>query len=212
MRQRLLLSIAMLIYLACCLPSLVNGQPPVTRPGAGNSPTQQPELDDVPQAAQQQDVVVQDWPKTRQAGDRAEAAQAPVQGAPGQAQQRMQVQPKVQAEAKPTVRIDPGIAPPSRNWFLGITAERGPRGIRVSSVVYNSPAQQFGLEEGDYILDVGGYVVGEYQGSFYPLPLAMDFGTDPNSGWAEFLVWNKRTFREETLWIRLNRRAAYPIR
>jgi hypothetical protein len=61
------------------------------------------------------------------------------------------------------------------------------------------------LEAGDYILDVSGFVVGEYNGRFYPLSMAMDYGADPN-GWAELLVWNKRTFAEETLWVRFQRR------
>ena len=56
-----------------------------------------------------------------------------------------------------------------------------------------SPASRFGLEEGDYILDVSGYVVGEYKGQYYPLSMAMDYGADAN-GWADLLVWNKRTF------------------
>jgi hypothetical protein len=68
-----------------------------------------------------------------------------------------------------------------------------------------SPAHRFGLEVGDYVLDVGGYVVGEYEKRFYPMPLAMDYGADSN-GWAEILVWNKRTFKEELMWVRFSRR------
>jgi hypothetical protein len=71
--------------------------------------------------------------------------------------------------------------------------------------VPRGPAQRFGLEQNDYILDVGGYVVGEYEGVYYPLAQAMDFAADPN-GWVELLVWNKRTFAEETLWVQLRRR------
>ena len=54
-----------------------------------------------------------------------------------------------------------------------------------------------------YILDVGGYVVGEYQGQYYPLAMAMDYGADAN-GWAEILVWNKRTFRKNLCGCPLN--------
>jgi S1-C subfamily serine protease len=90
-------------------------------------------------------------------------------------------------------------------WYLGVNVERAPRGIRVSSIAPRGPAHQFGLESGDYILDAGGYVVGEHEGIYYPLAQALDFGADP-SGWVEFLVWNKRTFAEETLWVQLRRR------
>ena len=109
------------------------------------------------------------------------------------------------SQAPRTVRIDPNVAPPSQNWFLGVYPARAPKGVRLDSIVGGSPAQQFGLEIGDYILDVGGYVVGEYQNQYYPLSMAMDYGADPN-GWAEILVWNKRTFAEQTMWIQFRRR------
>ena len=98
-----------------------------------------------------------------------------------------------------------GTGPPSRNWRLGIYDERAPRGVRISRVARGTPASQNGLEDGDYILDVSGYVVGEYQGTFYPLAMAMDYGADAN-GWAELLIWNKRTFREQIMWVQFRRR------
>lgn len=101
--------------------------------------------------------------------------------------------------------IDPNVAPPSRNWYVGVSPERAPCGVRLGRIFYGSPANRFGLETGHYILDVGGYVVGEYQGRYYPLSMAMDYGVESN-GWGEILVWNKRTFREELMWIRFKRR------
>ena len=106
------------------------------------------------------------------------------------------------ARAVPTFS---GTGPPSRNWRLGIYDERAPRGIRISRVLSGSPASDIGLEVGDYILDISGYVVGEYDGTFYPLAMAMDYGAD-SSGWAELLIWNKRTYAEQTIWVRFDRR------
>jgi len=68
-----------------------------------------------------------------------------------------------------------------------------------------SPAQNSGLEPGDYILDIGGRIVGEYENNYYPLSMSMDYGVD-DAGWAECLIWNVRTFKEETMWINFARR------
>jgi hypothetical protein len=80
------------------------------------------------------------------------------------------------------------------------------RAIReVDAVVGNSPADRVGLENGDYILDASGYVVGPYQGVYYPLSDALNYGADPD-GWVEQLIWNRRTSAEETAWVQLQRR------
>lgn len=164
------------VVITVLMTSLSLGQPPQTRPGAGG--TSQP-------------VVPPDatgWPRLRQPG-----------------QQRAEGERAVQGEARATVQIDPNVSPQSQNWYFGVFPERAPRGVRLGSIVNGSAADRFGMEIGDYILDVGGYVVGEYQGQYYPLAMAMDYGADPN-GWAEILVWNKRTFREELMWVRFTRR------
>lgn len=168
--------LALSLTFAICLCSTVFGQPPRTRPGAGDSP----QADASPNAT--------DWPRLRQPGQR-----------------RAEGQRTVQEDARATVVIDPNVAPPSRNWYFGVYPQRAPRGVRLERIVNGSAANRFGMEIGDYILDVGGYVVGEHQGKFYPLSMAMDYGADAN-GWAELLVWNKRTFREELMWVRFTRR------
>jgi predicted metalloprotease with PDZ domain len=63
-----------------------------------------------------------------------------------------------------TIRNRPN-GPPSAMWYIGIQVTRAPRGIFVSGVAPCGSANQFGLEPGDYILDAGGCVVGDYQGS-----------------------------------------------
>ncbi len=152
------------------------GQPPQTRPGAGG--TSQPSVDSN----------ATEWPRMRQPGQR-----------------RAEGQRTVQEEARATVRVAPNSSPTSQNWYFGVSPERAPRGVRLGSIVNGSAASRFGMEVGDYILDIGGYVVGEYQGQYYPLAMAMDYGADAN-GWAEILVWNKRTFKEELMWVQFSRR------
>jgi hypothetical protein len=181
-----------------CVPS-ASAQPPRTRPGA--DPVQPPPRvrpgADQPQPpprvrpGEQPAAEPGQWPRTRQPTRRGAA--------------RGDDQRKTYSEPRANVRIAPGNMPPSRNWYLGIQPVRAPRGVRITGVLFNTPAQRFGLESGDYILDVSGYVVGEYQGSYYPLAMAMDYGADAN-GWAELLVWNRRTFAEETLWVQFRRR------
>jgi hypothetical protein len=168
--------LALSVAIAILMCSPLFGQPPQTRPGAGG--TLQPGA--TPNATE--------WPRVRQPGQR-----------------RAEGQRTVQEEARATVRIDPNVSPPSQNWYFGVYPERAPRGVRLGSIVNGSAANRFGMEIGDYILDVGGYVVGEYQGQYYPLSMAMDYGADAN-GWAEILVWNKRTFREELMWVQFTRR------
>lgn len=90
-------------------------------------------------------------------------------------------------------------------WTLGVNLGRAPRGLRITRVTAFGPAHRFGLEQDDYILDVNGYVVGDYNGMYYPLARVLDFAAD-RSGWVELLIWNKRTFSEETMWVQLQRR------
>ena len=49
---------------------------------------------------------------------------------------------------------------PVPRWRLGIQVDDAPRGLRISDVSPNSPAFRFGLERGDYLLDVMGFPVG----------------------------------------------------
>lgn len=169
-------TLSLAVALLTC--STLLGQPPRTRPGAGESP--QPSPSESPNATE--------WPRLREPGER-----------------RPEGQRYLRQEARGTARVAPSVAPPSQNWFFGVYPERAPRGVRITQVIGGSAAQRFGMEPGDYILDVGGYVVGEYQGTFYPLSMAMDYGADAN-GWAEILVWNKRTFQEELMWVQFQHR------
>ena len=156
-------------------------EPPQTRPRAGTNPPPG-------NAGQQPRAATRQWPRPRTPGERPRTGQRSVTTKP-----------------LPTVRIDPNVAPPSQKWYLGVVPVRAPRGVRLTRIVEGSPASRFGLEDGDYILDVGGYVVGDYNGQYYPLSMAMDYGAAPN-GWAELLVWNQRTFAEETHWVQIRRR------
>src|SRR5688572_1857709 len=90
------------LALAVLTCSTVLGQPPRTRPGVGGSP--QPGAS--PNATE--------WPRVRQPGQR-----------------RAEGQRTVQEEARATVRVDPNVAPPSRNWYFGVHPERAPRGVRL---------------------------------------------------------------------------------
>jgi hypothetical protein len=157
--------------------------PPETRPPETLPPDRRtPTPDDVPR----RDPGA--WPKTRQPG-----------------QQRYQGrQSRSRAPGEFRIRVRPGDRP-SSSWYVGVYTQRAPRGVRLSGIAPGGPAHRFGLERDDYILDAGGYVVGEYEGAYYPLAYALEFAAGPN-GWVEFLVWNKRTFDEETLWVQLQRR------
>jgi hypothetical protein len=173
------------IYLAAIFSvSLLYAQPPQTRPGAGGSPPNSAQAESADSAAQE--ISPQDWPKTR-----------------SPSAERYSNRQRRGPARELGARL---IRPPARpKWFLGVHTSRAPKGLRVDDVVFGSPAHHVGLERGDYILDVGGYVVGEYEGVYYPLELAMQYGADSN-GWAELLVWNVRTFAEETVWVQLRRR------
>ena len=183
-------SLLVIFVSALLVASLANAQPPKTRDGGTREgiagQPEGPQNDQSERAA----GAAQEWPKVRTPGSRTQ------QGIeqPGDDHQ-------YRTEPRQQVRV----APPSQNWFLGINPERAPKGLRVDSVAPGSPAQLVGLETGDYVLDVGGYVIGEYNNQYYPLAMAMDFGVD-SSGWGEFLIWNCRTYKEEPMWIQVNRR------
>ena len=172
---------------------LVHAQPPRVRQPESKQPEAKPPAIQpaiVPDRGGERQPAPPDWPQTRSPGtQRYEGRQSRSQG---------------RASERNEFRVRPGIRP-GPSWYLGVYDDRAPRGIRLTKIENGSPASRFGLESGDYILDVGGFVVGDYNGTYYPLSLALSFGTDP-SGWAELLVWNRRTYAEETLWVQLRRR------
>lgn len=102
----------------------------------------------------------------------------------------------------------PRYQPPRRiiqQWRLGIDTTDAPKGVRVTTVYRNSAAlTQLGLEPGDYILDVAGYPVGEFQGTYYELADQLNLYAD-RQGWVNISVWNFRTQRDEPYWVQLSR-------
>jgi hypothetical protein len=96
---------------------------------------------------------------------------------------------------------------------LGIQVDDAPRGLRISEVSPNSPAFRFGLERGDYLLDVMGFPVGLHGGAYFPLADALNQNVR-RDGWVNVLVWNRRTLAEEAIWIQAEPRQAVqpPIR
>ena len=68
-----------------------------------------------------------------------------------------------------------------------------------------APAWRFGLEPGDYLLDVMGYPVGFYGNAYYPLGDALN-QLVRRDGWVNILIWNQRTNGEEAMWIKLEPR------
>jgi hypothetical protein len=96
---------------------------------------------------------------------------------------------------------------PAPRWRLGIEVDNAPLGLRISQVSRNSPAFRFGLERGDYLLDVMGFPVGFHRGAYFPLADALNQHVR-RDGWVNVLVWNQRTNAEEALWIRAEPRQA----
>lgn len=94
---------------------------------------------------------------------------------------------------------------PSSRWRLGLHTDNAPKGLLITDVARNSPAFRFGLEPGDYLLDVMGYPVGFYDGAYYPLAEALN-QLVRRDGWVNILIWNKRTNAEEAMWIQAERR------
>jgi hypothetical protein len=95
-------------------------------------------------------------------------------------------------------------------WRLGVDVENAPKGLRIEDVARNSPAYRFGLEPGDYLLDVMGYPVGFYGNAYYPLGEALN-QLVRRDGWVNILVWNKRTNGEEAMWIQLEPRGGIVV-
>ena len=103
-------------------------------------------------------------------------------------------------------RIVPPRDPHRRNrWRLGVSTDRAPLGVRFSRVYQGTAAWQFGLERGDYLLDVAGYPIGDHQGRFYSMSDALNefVGSD---GWVNLLVWDHRSRSSRPMWVRLQRR------
>jgi predicted metalloprotease with PDZ domain len=96
---------------------------------------------------------------------------------------------------------------PAPRWRLGIEVDDAPQGLRISEVSRNSPAFRFGLERGDYLLDVMGFPVGLHRGAYFPLADALNQNVR-RDGWVNVLVWNRRTRAEEALWIQAEPRSA----
>jgi hypothetical protein len=107
----------------------------------------------------------------------------------------------------------PRIAPLriARQWRLGIQIDNAPLGLRISEVAPNSPAWRFGIEEGDYLLDIMGYPVGFYEGAYYPLAETLN-QTIQRDGWVNILVWNKRTNAAEAMWVQAEPRRSFEPR
>jgi hypothetical protein len=100
--------------------------------------------------------------------------------------------------------IRPGWRRPQRpvaRWRLGIQVDDAPLGLRISEVTRNSPAFRFGLERGDYLLDVMGFPVGFHGNTYFPLADELNRSVR-RDGWVNVLIWNRRTHAEEEMWIR----------
>ena len=65
--------------------------------------------------------------------------------------------------------------------------------------------RSLGLEPGDYILDVNGYPVGTYNGTYYDLADQLNLYAD-GSGWVNINIWNFRTQRDKPYWVQMQRR------
>jgi hypothetical protein len=89
-----------------------------------------------------------------------------------------------------------------------VWTDNAPSGLRIREVSRYSPAWRFGLEEGDYLMDIMGYPVGFYEGAYYPLSETLNQVT-PRDGWINILVWNKRTNAEETMWMQAEPRVGF---
>ena len=95
-------------------------------------------------------------------------------------------------------------------WRLGVDTNNAPKGLLVADVARNSPAYRFGLEPGDYLLDVMGYPVGFYGNAYYPLGETLN-QVVRRDGWVNILIWNKRTNGEEAMWIQLEPRQGFVV-
>lgn len=104
---------------------------------------------------------------------------------------------------RPGLRILP--QRPVPRWRLGIQVDDAPLGLRITDVSRNSAAFRFGLQRGDYILDVMGYPVGFHGNNYFPLADALNHFVR-RDGWVNILIWNRRTHSEEALWVQAERR------
>ena len=88
----------------------------------------------------------------------------------------------------------------NRQWFLGIVYRTLPRGVEVRRVIRNSPAERAGLERGDVILRIGGFVIDQTQ----TFPDALQrAGNASVNGRVRMLVRDVRTGRLVWIWARL---------
>lgn len=145
------------------------------------------------------------------AGPANRSATRRVQGGPGGEPQLNQQSGQYNSQ-RTTVREGIRQMPsrPAARWRLGVDTQNAPKGLYIADIAHQSPAQQFGLETGDYLLDVMGYPVGFYENGYYPLGDALNQFVRPD-GWVNLLVWNHRTNGEEAIWIRLQPRGGGQI-
>jgi hypothetical protein len=159
---------------------------------------------------------------TRQPTRRVEGqAQQPQQaGAPGNRQQLRSIPGRTE-RTTPVIDLSTGtfqlrreifLRPPRRSprrvpaqWRLGLWTDNAPKGLHIREVSRYSPAWRYGIEEGDYLLDIMGYPVGFYEGAYYPLADTLN-QVAPRDGWINVLIWNRRTNAEETMWMQAERR------
>jgi len=182
----------MVMFLCCAVWVALESGPFATAQPPGRQPLRR--IDEQPDVAPQR--------QPARSIPRRTEGQAPRGGA-------QPAQPELQRQIivrPPQIRI----RPVTSVWRLGVRVEEAPRGLRIQMVSRNSPAQRFGLEVGDYLLDVMGYPVGFYRGYYYPLGETLNQVT-PRDGWVNLLVWNKRTMAEEALWVQLERRAGVVV-
>jgi hypothetical protein len=99
----------------------------------------------------------------------------------------------------------------ARRWRLGIEVDNAPKGLLITEVSQNSAAWRYGLEPGDYVLDVMGYPVGYYEGAYYPLADTLN-RVAQRDGWVNLLIWNHRTDAEETMWVQAESRRDVQVR
>jgi hypothetical protein len=99
----------------------------------------------------------------------------------------------------------------ARRWRLGIEVDNAPKGLLITEVSQNSAAWRYGLEPGDYVLDVMGYPVGYYEGAYYALADTLNRFAQ-RDGWVNILIWNHRTDAEEAMWVQAESRRDLQVR
>jgi predicted metalloprotease with PDZ domain len=91
----------------------------------------------------------------------------------------------------------------SIDWILGVRATSTSSGVRIEEVFRNTPAWDWGLEQGDYILAVEGYPVGLIEGRTYSLDSEM---RRVRNGVAELEVYDFRHRQRLLMNVELGRR------